>query len=110
MVEAEMQKVETLGTELSDLVDYFSKEMRTVSEEVMGAGRHQSVEELKKRIRRVQEEVYGNTLQKYGDLLGVAVEAERALVARINRLRELKERAGVLKEVITSMVNPGSGE
>ncbi len=110
MVEAELHKVETLGTELSALVDYFSKEMRTVSEEVMATGRHQNVEELKGRIRTVQEEVYRDTLQKYGDLLGAAVEAERALVTQINRLKEFKERAGILKEVITSMVRPGVGE
>ena len=43
-------------------------------------------------------------------IVGAAVDAERDLMAKITRLRELKERAGVLKEVITSMVKPGGGE
>lgn len=105
-----MEKVEALAQGLSDLLERFSKEMRAITEEVMGSGRHRSLDELRQRIRAVQEEVYREALQKYGDLLGATVDAERELVARITRLRELKERAGVLKEVIATMVRPGNGK
>ncbi|MFQ5881369.1 MAG: hypothetical protein ACE5I9_02690 [Candidatus Methylomirabilales bacterium] len=104
-----MEKVEVLAAGLSDLLERFSKEMQVITSEVMGGGRHRSVEELRQRIRMVQEEVYQETLQKYGDLLGATVDAERELVAKITRLRELKDRAGVLKEVIAFMVRPGNG-
>lgn len=104
-----VEKVEALAAGLSDLLGHFSKEIRAITEEVMGGGRHPSVEELRQRIRTLQEEMYRDALEKYGDLLGVAVEAERDLVAKITRLREVKERAGVLKEVITSTVKPGDG-
>ena len=105
-----MEKVEALAQGLSDLLERFSKEMRAITEEVMGTGRHRSLDELRQRIRTVQEEVYREALQTYGDLLGATVDAERELVARITRLRELKERAGVLKEVIATMVKAGNGK
>ena len=108
--EEQMEKVEAMAGGLSDLLDHFSKEMQAISGEVMEGSRHGTVEELRGRIRTLQDEVYQEALHKYGDLLGAAVDAERDLMAKITRLRELKERAGVLKEVITSMVKPGGGE
>lgn len=105
-----MEKVEVLTAELSNLFEHFSKEMQAITGEVMGSGRHRTVEELRGRIRALQEEVYREALQKYGDLLGTAVDAERDLVAKITRLRELKERSGVLKDVLVTMVKPGSSE
>jgi chromosome segregation ATPase len=108
--EGQMEKVEAMAAGLSDLLDHFSKEMQAISGEVMEGSRHGTVEELRGRIRTLQDEVYQEALHKYGDLLGAAVDAERDLMAKITRLRELKERAGVLKEVITSMVKPGGGE
>jgi len=104
-----MEKVEVLAAEMSNLFEHFSKEMQAITGEVMEGGRHRTVEELRGRIRALQDEVYQEALQKYGDLLGTAVEAERDLVARITRLRELKERSGVLKEILVTMVRPGSG-
>ncbi len=108
--EGEMENVEVLAAGLSDLLGHFSKEMQAISGEVMAGSRHGTVDELRGRIRTLQDEVYQEALHKYGDLLGAAVDAERDLTAKITRLRELKERAGVLKEVITSMVKPGGGE
>ena len=108
--EGEMEKVEVLATQLSELLERFSKEMQAITGEVMESGRHGTVEELRDRIRALQEEVYQEALQKYGDLLGTAVDAERELVAKITRLREMKERSGVLKDVIVTMVKPGSSE
>jgi hypothetical protein len=108
--EEQMEKVEAMAGGLSDLLDHFSKEMQAISGEVMEGSRHGTVEELRGRIRTLQDEVYQEALHKYGDILGAAVDAERDLMAKITRLRELKERAGVLKEVITSMVKPGGGE
>ncbi len=105
-----MEKVEAMAAGLSDLLDHFSKEMQAISGEVMEGSGYGTVEELRGRIRTLQDEVYQEALHKYGDLLGAAVDAERDLMAKITRLRELKERAGVLKEVITSMVKPGGGE
>ncbi|MCZ6481125.1 MAG: hypothetical protein ACE1Z6_13130 [Candidatus Methylomirabilales bacterium] len=108
--EGEMENVEVLAAGLSDLLGHFSKEMQAISGEVMEGSRHGTVEELRGRIRTLQDEVYQEALHKYGDLLGAAVDAERDLMTKITRLRELKERAGILKEVITSMVKPGGGE
>ena len=105
-----MEEVETLAAELSNLLERFSKEMQAITKEATGEGPHQSVDELRQQIRTMQDDVYREALQKYGDLVGVAVDAERELVAKINRLHEVKERAGVLKEIITTMVKPGVTE
>lgn len=105
-----MEKVEVLATELSDLLGRFSKEMQAITGEVMGSGRHGTVEEVRGRIRALQDEVYQEALHKYGDLLGTAVDAERELMAKVTRLRELKDRSGILKDVIVTMVRPGSSE
>ncbi len=109
MEEEAVEKVEVLMVGLSDLLEHFSKEVRAITEEVTGGGRQWTAEELRKRIRVLQEEIYRDALEKYGDLLGAALEAERDLVAKITRLREVKERAGALKEVIASTVRPGNG-
>jgi hypothetical protein len=37
------------------------------------------------------------------------VEIERDLVAKITQLRDVKERAGALKEIIATTVKPGNG-
>lgn len=105
-----MEKVDLLAGELSDLLEHFSKEMQAITGEVMGTGRHGTIEDLRGRIRALQERVYEEALQKYSDLLGTAVDAERELMAKISHLRELKERSGVLKDVIVTMVKPGSGD
>ncbi len=88
----------------------FSEKTRAVMAEVIGGSQPQSVEDLKQKIQLLQEEVYQETLQKYSDFVGATVEAERDLAAKMTRLRDLKERAGILKDLITSLVKPGRTE
>lgn len=109
MEEDALEKVELLSEGLSNLLEHFSKEVRSITEEVTTGGRHRPLEELRQRIRALQEEMYREALEKYGDLLGASVEIERDLVAKITRLRDVKERAGALKEIIATTVKPGNG-
>ncbi|MFQ5656254.1 MAG: hypothetical protein ACE5G5_01785 [Candidatus Methylomirabilales bacterium] len=104
-----LDKVEALVEGLSNLLENFSKEVRSITQEVTTGGRHRPVDELLQRIRTLQEEMYRDALEKYGDLLGASVEIERELVAKITRLRDVKERAGTLKEIIATTVKPGDG-
>ncbi len=105
-----VQRVEGLAVKLSEMLGCFSEKVRAVTQEVMRDGQRLSVDEIKQRVQIVQEEVYGETLQKYNDFLGATVEAERDLVAEMTHLRDLKQRAGVLKELIASLVKPGRTE
>lgn len=106
MDKGSVERVEVLAVGLSDMLGSFSEKVRAVTQEVMGDGKRLSVEEIRERVQIVQEEVYRETVQKYKDFLGTTVEAERDLVLKISRLRELKARAAILKELIASLVKP----
>lgn len=106
MEKGPVERVEVLAVGLSNMLGCFSEKVRTVTQEVMGDGQHLSVEEIRERVQIVQEEVYRETIQKYKDFLGTTVEAERDLLAKLSRLRDLKERAAILKELIASLVKP----
>ncbi len=107
MEKGSVEKVEELTVDLLDMLGRFSEKTRAVMAEVMGGGQGLSVEEIKKQVQIVQEEVYQETLQKYSDFVGATVEAERDLAAKMTRVRDLKERAGMLKDLIASLVKPG---
>jgi predicted nucleic acid-binding Zn-ribbon protein len=106
MEQSAVEKVEALAAGLMDMLGRFSEMVRAVTGEVMGDAQGLVVEEIKKRIQVVQKEIYYETSHKYRDFLGATSDAERDLVAKMNRLRDLKERAGHLKELIASLVKP----
>lgn len=106
MEKGSVERVEVLAVGLSDMLGCFSEKVRAVTQEVMGDGQHLSVEEIRERVQIVQEEVYRETIQKYNDFLGTTGEVERDLVVKISRLRDLKARAAILKELIASLVRP----
>ncbi len=110
MEKGSVEKVEELTVDLLDMLGRFSEKTRAVMAEVMGGGQGLSVEEIKQQVQLLQEEVYQETVQKYSDFVGATVEAERDLAAKMTRLRDLKERAGILKDLITSLVKPGRTE
>lgn len=107
MQEQSLEKVEQLAAGLMDLVGRYSEKIRAVMEDVIEGSQHQSMEELRQQARVSQEETYQETLQKYSEFVGATVEAERELVAKIAHLRDLKDRATILKEIIISFVKPG---
>ncbi len=106
MEQGPVEKVEALAVGLMDMLGRFSETVRAITEQVMGDAQGLVVEEIKKRIQVIQKEVYHETLDKYRNLLGATNDAERDLVAKMTRLRDLKERAGLLKELISSLVKP----
>jgi len=106
MEKGSVERVEVLAVGLSNMLGCFSEKVRAVAQEVMGDAQHLSVEEIRERVQIVQEEVYRETVQKYQDFLGTTLEAERDLVAKMNRLRDMKERAAIFKELIASLVKP----
>ncbi len=106
MEKGSVERVEVLAVGLPDMLGCFSEKVRAVTQEVMRDGQRLSAEEINERVQIVQEEVYRESVQKYNDFLRATAEAERDLLAKIARLRDLEERASILKELIVSLVKP----
>lgn len=88
-----MDHVEQGMVGLADLMDRYAKEIRTVTEEVLGGAQKPSSDELRRKVTEAQDRIYREALAMYGNL-------ERELEDKLNQIKEMKERVLLLKEVI----------
>lgn len=88
-----MDHVEQGMVGLADLMDRYAKEIRAVTEEVLGGAQKPSSDELRRKVTEAQDRIYREALTMYGNL-------ERELEERLSQIKEMKERVLLLKEVI----------
>ncbi|MFQ5658046.1 MAG: hypothetical protein ACE5G5_10925 [Candidatus Methylomirabilales bacterium] len=95
-----MDQLEQGMAGLADLMDRYAKEIRAVSEEVLGGMQKPSSDELRRKVSEAQDRIYREALAMYGNL-------ERELEDKLSKIKEMKERVLLLKEVINWAVGIG---
>lgn len=95
-----MDQVEQGMSALTELIDRYAKEIRGVSEEVLGGVQKPSSDDIRRKVTDVQERIYREAVAMYGNL-------ERELEEKLNQIREMKERVLLIKEVINWAVGLG---
>ncbi len=108
--EGPMQLLEQGMSSMTELIDRYSREIHTISEEVLVRGHEASVEDFRGRVAEVQDRIHREACEVYDRLVAESREIERELLAKLAHMREAMERAALLKEVISSAVKPGGGQ
>ncbi len=99
--------LEQFASSLGEMIDQYWKEINAISEEALAGGEKHSTDEIRGKVADVQNRVYRELMERYGRLiLGATGMLERELVARLNQIKETKERAAMLNEVISAMLKP----
>ncbi|MFQ5657097.1 MAG: hypothetical protein ACE5G5_06115 [Candidatus Methylomirabilales bacterium] len=104
-----MEQVEQGLADLTELLDRYGREIRTISEEALNGGGDPSADEFRGKISGVQERIHREAIERYDQLVGVGAEVEQGFLGKLTHLKERMMRAAVLKEVINSTVRPEGG-
>jgi hypothetical protein len=108
--EGPMQLLEQGMSSMTELMDRYSREIHTISGEVLGRGHEASVEEFRGKVAEVQDRMHREACEVYDRLVAEGREIEQELVAKLAHMKETMERAALLKEIISSAVKPGGGQ
>lgn len=108
--EGPMQLLEQGMSSMTELIDRYSREIHTISAEVLGRGHEASVEEFRGKVAEVQDRMHREACEVYDRLVAESREIEQELLAKLAHMREAMERAALLKEIISSAVKPGGGQ
>ncbi len=108
--EGPMQLLEQGMSSMTELIDRSSREIHTISEEVLGREHEASAEEFRGRVAEVQDRVHREACEVYDRLVAESREIEQELLAKLAHMKEAMERAALLKEIISLAVKPGGGQ
>ena len=97
-----MQHLERLAMAPLSLVDLFRQEVPKMLED-----RTIPANELMDRIARFREEIYQQGEAKFTEFVKEAESIEQELLRRVEQLREIRERALLIRGLINSMFRPG---
>jgi len=92
---------------MAELIDRYSKEIRTISEEVLGMEPEATVEQLRGRVAEVQDRIHQEACEIHDRLLAESTRMEEELMAKITHLKETMQHLALLKEVVSVAVKPG---
>lgn len=105
--EDSMEQIEQGMSSMTELIDRYSKEIRTISEEVLGMAPEASVDALRGKVAEVQDRMHREAREIHDRLLSESTRMEQELMAKITRLRETMHHVALLKEVVSVAVRPG---
>lgn len=93
---------------LGKLIERYANEIREISDKALVGNPNLPADEFRDKIADAQKRCYGQALEMYYQLVGVAGEKEEELLTKLDRIKETRARAAVLKEAIKSMVKPAA--
>jgi len=97
-----MQHLEDLAMAPLSLVDRFRQEVPKMLED-----RTIPANELMNRISQFREQIYQQGETKFTEFVKEAESMEQELLRRVEQLREIRERALLIRGLINSMFRPG---
>jgi hypothetical protein len=97
-----MQHLEDLAMAPLSLVDRFRQEVPKMLED-----RTIPANELMDRITQFREQIYQQGETKFTEFVKEAESMEQELLRRVEQLREIRERALLIRGLINSMFRPG---
>jgi hypothetical protein len=97
-----MQHLEELAMAPLSLVDRFRQEVPKMLED-----RTIPANELMDRISQFREQIYQQGETKFTEFVKEAESMEQELLRRVEQLREIRERALLIRGLINSMFRPG---
>jgi hypothetical protein len=97
-----MQHLEDLAMAPLSLVDRFRQEVPKMLED-----RTIPANELMDRISQFREQIYQQGETKFTEFVKEAESMEQELLRRVEQLREIRERALLIRGLINSMFRPG---
>ncbi|MEE8326350.1 MAG: hypothetical protein V3R58_04855 [candidate division NC10 bacterium] len=97
-----MQHLEDLAMAPLSLVDRFREEVPKMLED-----RTIPANELMDRISQFREQIYQQGETKFTEFVKEAESMEQELLRRVEQLREIRERALLIRGLINSMFRPG---
>lgn len=92
---------------MAELIDRYSKEIRTISEQVLSMAPEASVDMLRGKVAEVQDRMHREAGEIHDRLVAEGTEIERDLMTKMARLRETMQHMALLKEVVSVAVKPG---
>ncbi len=98
-----MEKMEELAMAPLSLMDRFRQEVPTMLED-----RTIPAHELMQRINQLKEEIYREGEAKFAEFVKEADSIEQELLRRLEQLREMRERAQLIRGLVHSMFRPGA--
>lgn len=97
-----MYHLEEMAMDPLSLVDRFRQEVPKMLDD-----RTIPASELMDRISRFREEIYQQGEAKFADFVKEADSIEQELLRKVEQLREIRERALLIRGLINSMFRPG---
>ena len=97
-----MQHLEDLSMAPLSLIDRFRQEVPKMLED-----RTIPANELMDRISQFREQIYQQGETKFTEFVKEAESMEQELLRRVEQLREIRERALLIRGLINSMFRPG---
>ncbi|MCZ6479029.1 MAG: hypothetical protein V3V07_03975 [candidate division NC10 bacterium] len=97
-----MQHLEDLAMAPLSLIDRFRQEVPKMLED-----RTIPANELMDRISQFREQIYQQGETKFTEFVKEAESMEQELLRRVEQLREIRERALLIRGLINSMFRPG---
>ncbi len=97
-----MQHLEDLAMAPLSLIDRFRQEVPKMLED-----RTIPANELMDRITQFREQIYQQGETKFTEFVKEAESMEQELLRRVEQLREIRERALLIRGLINSMFRPG---
>ena len=97
-----MQHLEDLAMAPLSLIDRFREEVPKMLED-----RTIPANELMDRISQFREQIYQQGETKFTEFVKEAESMEQELLRRVEQLREIRERALLIRGLINSMFRPG---
>lgn len=98
-----MEKIEELAMAPLSLMDRFRQEVPAMLED-----RTIPAHELMQRITQLKEEIYREGEAKFAEFVKGADSLEQELLRRLEQLREIRERAQLIRGLVHSMFRPGA--
>ncbi|MFQ5881905.1 MAG: hypothetical protein ACE5I9_05470 [Candidatus Methylomirabilales bacterium] len=98
-----MQKLEEMAMAPLSLVDRFRQEVPKMLED-----RTVPAHELTDRIAQFRDQIYQEGEAKFAEFVKGAESMEQELLRRLEQLREIRERAQLIRGLINSMFRPGA--
>jgi len=98
-----MEKLEELAMVPLSLMDRFRLEVPAMLED-----RTIPAHELMQRINQLKEEIYREGEAKFAEFVKEADSIEQELLRRMEQLREIRERAQLIRGLVHSMFRPGA--
>lgn len=98
-----MEKLEGAANDLKEMIDRFREGVDALASELLTAKGGVSPEELQAKVSALQGRIRQAAKEKYARVLEEATQAEAELLAKLQRVKELREQAHRASSILNAL-------